>query len=40
MVTNVYPFSELKQGQVNPLWNQAVAYQAPRSARVTLSYDF
>lgn len=39
-VTNVYPFSELNPGEVNPLWNQAVAYQAPRSARVTLSYDF
>ncbi len=38
--TNVYPFSELNPGQVNPLWNQAMAYQAPRSARVTLSYDF
>ncbi|MFC6839736.1 TonB-dependent receptor [Xanthomonas theicola] len=37
---NIYPFSELNPGQVNPLWNQAVAYQAPRSARVTLGYDF
>ncbi len=38
--TNIYPFSELNPGQVNPLWNQAVAYQPPRYARLTVSYDY
>ncbi|QGJ67977.1 TonB-dependent receptor [Xanthomonas oryzae pv. oryzae] len=38
--TNIYPFSQLPDNTTNPLWNQVVAYQAPRSGRVTLSYDF
>lgn len=39
-VTNIYPFSQLPDGTTNPLWNQAVAYQTPRYARFTVSYDF
>ncbi|GHH47479.1 MULTISPECIES: TonB-dependent receptor domain-containing protein [Gammaproteobacteria] len=38
--TNIYPFSQLPDGSVNPLWNQPVAYQAPRYARLTVSYDY
>ncbi|AKO03632.1 TonB-dependent receptor [Xanthomonas oryzae pv. oryzicola] len=38
--TNIYPFSQLPDNTTNPLWDQVVAYQAPRSGRVTLSYDF
>ncbi|MBN6152087.1 TonB-dependent receptor [Xanthomonas sp. AmX2] len=38
--TNIYPFSQLPDNSTNPLWDQVVAYQAPRSGRVTLSYDF
>jgi outer membrane receptor for ferrienterochelin and colicin len=38
--TNVYPFSQLPDLTVNPLWNQPVAYQAPRYARLTVSYDY
>lgn len=38
--TNIYPFSQLPDDTVNPLWNQPVAYQAPRSARLTVSYDY
>ncbi len=39
-VTNIYPFSQLQDGSVNPLWNQPVAYQTPRYARLAVSYDF
>ncbi|GAB3052757.1 TonB-dependent receptor domain-containing protein [Stenotrophomonas tumulicola] len=38
--SNIYPFSQLPDGSVNPLWNQTVAYQTPRNARLTVSYDF
>lgn len=38
--TNVYPFSQLPDLSVNPLWNQPVAYQPPRSARLMVSYDY
>ncbi|MCD7097650.1 TonB-dependent receptor [Stenotrophomonas sp. MMGLT7] len=38
--TNIYPFSQLPTGTVNPLWNQAMAYQTPRYARLSVSYDF
>lgn len=30
--TNIYPFSQLPDNTTNPLWNQVVAYQAPRWA--------
>ncbi|MFT4247217.1 MAG: TonB-dependent receptor [Pseudomonas sp.] len=38
--TNLYPFSQLPDGTANPLYGQPVAYQAPRSARLTVSYDY
>ncbi|MET0290605.1 MAG: TonB-dependent receptor [Pseudoxanthomonas sp.] len=38
--SNIYPFSQLPDGSQNPLWNQPVAYQNPRSGRLTVSYDF
>ncbi|HAI93263.1 MAG TPA: Oar protein [Xanthomonadaceae bacterium] len=38
--TNLYPFSQLPDGTQNPLYGQPVAYQTPRYARVTVSYDF
>lgn len=38
--TNLYPFSQLPDGSQNPLYGQPVAYQTPRYARVTVSYDF
>ncbi len=38
--TNLYPFSQLPDGTLNPLYGQPVAYQTPRYARVTVSYDF
>ena len=39
-VTNYYPFSEFFSGAAHPLYGQPVAYQTPRNARLTLSYDF
>lgn len=36
----IYPFSQLPDGSVNPLYGQPVTYQTPRYARVTASYDF
>ncbi|WDS35762.1 TonB-dependent receptor [Pseudoxanthomonas sp.] len=38
--TMIYPFSQLPDGSVNPLYGQPVTYQTPRYARVTASYDF
>ncbi|MFT4256348.1 MAG: TonB-dependent receptor [Pseudoxanthomonas sp.] len=38
--TNVYPFSELTDGTTHPLYGQPVAYQTPRYARLTVSYDY
>lgn len=38
--TNLYPFSQVPGGATNPLYGQPVAYQTPRYARVTVSYDF
>lgn len=38
--TAVYPFSQLPDNSVNPLYGQAVVYQTPRYARLTASYDF
>jgi len=38
--SNIYPFSQLPDGSQNPLWNQPVAYQTPRYARLTVSYDW
>ena len=38
--TVLYPFSQLPDGTVNPLYGQPMAYQAPRYARVTVSYDY
>lgn len=39
-VTNYYPFSEFFDGTPHPLYGQPVAYQTPRYARLTISYDF
>ncbi|MBP3984347.1 TonB-dependent receptor [Pseudoxanthomonas helianthi] len=39
-VTNYYPFSEFRDGTTHPLYGQPVAYQTPRYARLTVSYDF
>lgn len=39
-VTNYYPFSEFFDGTPHPLYGQPVAYQTPRYARLTVSYDF
>lgn len=36
----VYPFSQLPDGSVNPLYGQNVVYQTPRYARLTASYDW
>ena len=38
--SNIYPFSQVPDGTMNPLWNQPVAYQTPRYGRLTVSYDF
>jgi len=38
--TNIYPFSQLPDGTLNPLYNQPVAYQTPTYARLTVSYDY
>lgn len=38
--TNIYPFSQLPDLTVNPLWNQPVAYQTPRYARLSVTYDY
>jgi outer membrane receptor protein involved in Fe transport len=38
--TTEYPFSQLPDGSVNPLYGQDVVYQTPRYARLTASYDF
>ncbi len=38
--TNIYPFSMLPDQSINKLWNQPVAFQAPRSTRLSVSYDF
>lgn len=38
--TNLYPFSQLPDGSPNPLYGQPVAYQTPRYARFTVSYDY
>jgi hypothetical protein len=38
--TNVYPFSMLPDQSIHPLWNQPVAFQSPRSTRLSVSYDF
>ncbi len=39
-VTNYYPFSEFFDGTPHPLYGQPVAYQTPRYARLTISYDY
>lgn len=39
-VTNYYPFSEFSGGTLHPLYGQPVAYQTPRYARLTISYDY
>ncbi|WCE05047.1 TonB-dependent receptor [Pseudoxanthomonas sp. JBR18] len=38
--STVYPFSQLPDGSVNPLWNQPVVYQPPRYARLSVNYDW
>jgi hypothetical protein len=38
--TNYYPFSEFFDSSRHPLYAQPVAYQTPRYARLTVSYDF
>ena len=38
--TNYYPFSEFFDGTTHPLYGQPVAYQTPRYARLTVSFDY
>jgi len=37
---NTYPFSQTDPGVPNPRFGQAVVRQAPRYARLGVSYDF
>jgi len=36
----VYPFSQLPDNSVNPLFGQAVVYQTPRYGRLSVTYDW